>query len=105
MTVVLLPVFVARKEMVWPYFLAYVVPLLVWYGANRGVYWSIIWMVFAGIPMVEFFAGEDKENPNEEEEKALLKNSNFRLVTMFWAPVQFAFLVWSFWAVSVWDLR
>lgn len=55
--------------------------------------------------MVEFIAGEDKENPSEEEEKQLLKNNSFRLVTMVWVPVQFIFLVWAFWAASAWDLR
>jgi len=90
--------------MSYPYCVAYIVPLLVWYSANQGVFWSIIWLVFGGIPLLEFVSGEDKENPTEQEEKELLQQNSFRLITMIWVPVQALFLLWAFWAAANWDL-
>jgi len=101
---VLIPAIIAQKDMSWPYLIAYIVPLVVWYNAWRGHYWPIIWLVFGVIPLLEIVTGEDTENPNEQEEQELLKRQDFAYITAIWVPFQALFLIWAIWAVSVWNL-
>uniref|UniRef100_A0A6B2L8F0 Fatty acid desaturase domain-containing protein n=1 Tax=Arcella intermedia TaxID=1963864 RepID=A0A6B2L8F0_9EUKA len=83
--------------------MAYLVPFITWYAANQGHFWSIPQAIFIIIPVLELLA-PDSQNPTPQEEEELNGRMSFRVIPMIWVPLQVLLLLWSFSAVSVWEL-
>lgn len=93
--VVLLTVLTARKEWPLPFALVYLVPLILWYGANHGYFYGLFFLIFVTVPIMEVVVGADESNPTSQEAALLNANPVFKWITMLWVPAQLTLLVWA----------
>jgi alkane 1-monooxygenase len=100
----LIVVLIAKHDWASPYAIAYIIPLITWWNATRGIFWMIPLLIFVIIPLLELACGADGVNPTRAEQEELNNRPVFRYITMLWAPTQVLFLIWACWAASFWPL-
>jgi alkane 1-monooxygenase len=87
----------ARTLAALPYFLAYLTPLSVVQGFERGGFWTyqtIVW-VYVIIPLIDAAAGLDTRNLSEREAAARERSLAYRLPLWLYVPVQLGVIVWA----------
>ena len=83
-----------------PYWISLLLPPLAILGAFQGG-WTVVllplctWYLFAGLDLA---IGRDDVNPDPDTQTTALAAHS--LITLIWAPVQFALLFWMIWYVS-----
>ncbi len=93
----------ARLSRAWPFWISLLLIPIVWQGAIWGG-WTLIlmplctWYLFSAL---DFVVGLNTENPDPEAAETGLKW--YRLITLIWAPLQFATVFGVLWFVSATD--
>jgi alkane 1-monooxygenase len=84
------------------FFTAFIIPTLTILGFYGGGAWNYLAVVFVFfvIPLADFLIGEDPENMDESEARAISEKFYYRLITYIWAVFQLLFLFWGAWVVS-----
>lgn len=79
------------------FLIAYIIPTFTVLTHYLGGAWNYatVALVFMAIPFLDLFLGRDTENPSEPSMENLKKERFFRFVTFFWAPAQYAFIIWA----------
>ncbi len=88
------------------FLLALLLPLGVVRGYYQGGFWnySTVVFVFGFFPLLDWFVGNDPQNPTPEQEKTLADAPYFRFITYAWVYVQLALVVWGAWAFATGNL-
>ena len=84
------------------FFSAFILPALVVVGCYMGGWynWSSVLFVFVLMPLIDHFAGIDKENVPKDQQGSVGQEFYYRFVTYVWVYVQFAFFLWGISVVS-----
>lgn len=84
------------------FFTAFIIPTLAILGFYGGGAWNYLAVVFVFfiIPLADFLIGEDPENMDETEARAISEKFYYRLITYIWAVFQLLFLFWGAWVAS-----
>lgn len=84
------------------FFTAFIIPALTILGFYLGGTWNFLTLVFVFflIPLADYIIGEDPENMEDSETRAIAEKFYYRFITYVWAVFQLLFLVWGAWVVS-----
>lgn len=84
------------------YLFPFILPVLWVWGSYRGGIWSYSAVIFAFglIPVIDFWAGIDRQNFSKEEEKQVSDEWYYRAVLYLWAFVQVGLLFWACYLIT-----
>lgn len=69
-----------------------------------GLYSFLIFLIFAGIPLIDYWV-HDSNNPDVSQEKLLAKEKYFSIITFIYTPIQLALLIAAFYIVATTALK
>ena len=89
------------------YFSAFLIPTFVIVGYNLGGGYIIlpVIFVFGIVPLIDLLLGIDKSNPDENIVPELAGRFYYKFVLYLWAFIEFAFLIFAFYAVTVGNIQ
>ncbi len=89
------------------FFSAFIIPGLVVMGFYLGGAWNLSALLFSFIfiPVIDFVVGLDTTNVSGTEKEMTGEEFYYRFVTYVWVYVQFAFLLWAIFEVSLGSLH
>ncbi|MBI3220018.1 MAG: alkane 1-monooxygenase [Bacteroidetes bacterium] len=85
------------------FFTAFILPALVMVGFYAGGYWNLmtIGFVFVLMPSIDRWVGLDTSNVPKEQVSVISEEWFYRFVTYAWTFVQFSFVVWACYVISL----
>ncbi len=85
------------------FFTAFILPALVIGGFYAGGYWNLltIGFVFILIPAIDHWVGLDTHNVPKDQVPVISEEWYYRFVTYVWTFVQFSFVVWACYVISL----